>query len=186
MAVITISRQYGSLGNIVANALAERLGCRVVMRDLINQAALQAGVPEVALAMIDELGLLGIEPTQDDYDAYARAVQAIMEELAGAGNVIIVGRAGQAILRGHPGVLHVRLIAPLELRAQRLSERHHISLHAARAQAAASDRLRRTYLQHFYHIDWNDPLLYDLVINTAHLGAAQACDLICQAARQLT
>ena len=186
MAVITMSRQYGSLGNVVANALAERLGYRVVMRELINQAALRAGAPSVALAIIDELGLMGISPTQDEYLAYSRAVQTVMEDLAAAGNVIIVGRAGQVVLRDHPGALHVRLIAPLELRAQRLAERHNISVHAAHAQAIARDRQRRTYLKRFYKIDWNDPLLYDLVINTAHLGAAEACNLIYQAARQLT
>jgi cytidylate kinase len=59
-------------------------------------------------------------------------------------------------------------------------------VHAAHAQATARDRQRRTYLKRFYNIDWNDPLLYDLVINTAHLGAAEACNLIYQAARQLT
>jgi cytidylate kinase len=186
MAVITISRQYGSLGNVVATALAERLGYRVVMRELINQSALQAGAPSVALAIIDELGLLGITPTQEEYLAYSRAMQTVMEDLAAAGNVIIVGRAGQVVLRDHPGVLHVRLIAPLELRAQRLAQRHNISVHAAHAQAVASDRNRRTYLKRFYNIDWNDSLLYDLVINTAHLGATEACDLVYHAAQQLT
>ncbi len=186
MAVITISRQYGSLGNIVANALAERLGYRVVMRELINQAALLAGAPSVALAIIDELGLLGISPTQDEYLAYSRAVQTVMEDLAAAGNVILVGRAGQVVLCDHPGVLHVRMIAPLELRVKRLAERHYISAHAARAQATARDRQRRTYLKRFYNVDWNDPLLYDLVINTAHLEATEACDLIYQAARKLS
>jgi cytidylate kinase len=185
MAVITISRQYGSLGNIVANALGERLGYRVVMRELINQAALQAGAPAVALAIIDELGLLGISPTQAEYLAYSQAVQSVMEDLATAGNVIIVGRAGQVVLRHHPGVLHVRLIAPLELRAERLAERHHISVRAAHAQAVARDRQRRTYLKRFYNIDWDDPLLYDLVINTAHLGAVAVCDLIYQAVQHL-
>jgi len=185
MTVITISRQYGSLGNIVANALGERLGYRVVMRELINQAALKAGAPSVALAIIDELGLLGISPTQEEYLAYSRAVQTVMEDLAAAGNVIIVGRAGQVVLKDHPGVLHVRMVAPLDLRAQRLAERYHISVHAAHAQAVARDRQRRIYLKRFYNVDWNDPLLYDLVINTAHLGAEETCDLIYQAARQL-
>jgi cytidylate kinase len=184
MAVITMSRQYGSLGNIVVHALAESLGYRVVMRELINQAALRAGAPAVALAIIDELGLLGITPTADEYQAYTRAVQTVMEELAAAGDVIIVGRGGQVVLANFPGVLRVRMIAPLDVRARRLAERLHISVRAAHAQAAASDRQRRTYLKRFYNIDWDDPLLYDLVINTAHLDAAQACDLIYQAARQ--
>jgi cytidylate kinase len=181
MAVITISRQYGSLGNIVANAVAARLGYPVVMRDLINQAALRAGAPSVALAIIDELNLLGIAPTPAEYQAYTRAVQTVMEELAAQGSVVIVGRAGQVVLRGHPQALHVRLIAPLDVRAQRIAERHHVSLPAALAQVRASDRQRRAYLKRFYDSDWNDPLLYDLVINTARLNAEVACDLICQA-----
>jgi cytidylate kinase len=184
MAVITISRQYGSLGNGVANAVAARLGYRVVMRDLINQAALRAGSPAVALAVIDELHLLGISPTSEEYQAYIRALRSVIEELAAAGNVILTGRGGQVVLRDHPGVLHVKIVAPLEIRAQRLAERHHISLQAACAQARASDRERRLYLKRFYDIDWNDPLLYDLVINTARLSAEAACDLICQAVQQ--
>jgi cytidylate kinase len=184
MAVITISRQYGSLGNVVVNMVAQRLGYRVAMRDLINQAALRAGAPVVALAVIDELHLLGVAPTPEEYTAYIRAVQTVIEELAAEGNVILAGRGGQAVLHNRPGVLHVKMVAPLEVRAQRLAERHDISLAAARAQARASDRERRLYLKRFYNLDWNDPLLYDLVINTASLSAEAACDLICLAVQK--
>jgi len=184
MAVITVSRQYGSLGNVVVNMVAQRLGYRVAMRDLINQAALRAGSPVVALAVIDELHLLGISPTSEEYQAYIRAVQTVIEELAAEGNVILAGRGGQAVLHNRPGVLHVKIIAPLEIRAQRLAERHGIPLQAARAQARASDRERRLYLKRFYDLDWNDPLLYDLVINTARLTPEAACDLICIAVQQ--
>ena len=184
MAVITISRQYGSLGNITANALGQRLGYRVVMRELINQAARAAGAPEVALAVIDELGLLGLSPTEQDYLAYIQAVKAVMLELAEEGKVIIVGRGGQVVLAGRPDVLHVRTVAPLELRVTRIAERYHISPAAARAQVRASDRQRRIFLKRFYNIDGNDPLLYDLVINTAHMTSEAACNLICAALEQ--
>ncbi len=184
MAVITISRQYGSLGNITANALGERLGYRVVMRELINQAAQAAGAHEVALAVIDELGLLGVSPTEEDYQAYIHAVKAVMLELANQGNAIIVGRGGQVVLAGRPDVLHVRTVAPLELRVARIAERYGISLGAARAQVKASDRQRRIFLKRFYNIDANDPLLYDLVINTARMTAETACNLICTALEQ--
>ena len=185
MAVITVSRQYGSLGNVVVNAVAARLGYRVAMRELINQAALRAGAPSVALAVIDELHLLGISPDPEEYQAYIHSVRTVIEELAAEGSVILAGRGGQAVLRGRPGVLHVKIIAPLEIRAQRLAERHSISLQAARAQARASDRARCQYLKRFYDLDWNDPLLYDLVINTARLSDEAACDLICRAVQLL-
>lgn len=184
MNVITISRQYGSEGNVIADAVAARLGFKLVTRELVNQAALRAGAPSVALAVIDELHLLGIKPTPLEYQAYIEAVKTVMEELAARGNVIIVGRGGQVLLRSHPGVLNVRIVAPFDLRVQRLAGRNNISLQAAAAQVRASDRERRNYLKRFFNSDWNDPFLYDLVINTAHVTAAVACDLICQAARQ--
>jgi len=63
MAVITVSRQLGSLGCDIANSVAQRLGYRMVWRKLINQAARQARTPEMALEMLDELGLLGLRPS---------------------------------------------------------------------------------------------------------------------------
>ena len=50
MPIITLSRELGSSGDDIAVAVAERLNLRLVGRDLLNQAARQAGVPEVALA----------------------------------------------------------------------------------------------------------------------------------------
>ncbi len=184
MAVITISRQYGSLGNIIANALGQRLGYRVVMRELINQAARAAGAPVVALAVIDELGLLGLAPSEQDYQAYIQAVKSVMLELADQGNVIIAGRGGQVVLAGRPDALHVRTVAPAELRVARIAERYAISLAAARAQIKASDRQRRIFLKRFYNIDGNDPQLYDLVLNTARMTAETACNLICAALQE--
>jgi cytidylate kinase len=181
MGVITISRQLGSLGDEVAQATAKRLNYPVICRELINQAAKRARVPEVALATIDDLGLFGLHPSPEARTAYHHAVQALMEELSTEGNVIIIGRAGQVILSGHPNVLHVQVIAPALLRAQRISHNLGISLEAAQAQIKASDRSRRDYLCRCYHARWDDPELYDLVINTARLNPDAAACLICQA-----
>jgi cytidylate kinase len=119
--VITISRQLGSLGNQIARATAELLGYRLVWRDLINEAALRAGAPGTALAVIDELGLLGISLSKKEIRAYRKALKQVMKELYSAGNAVIVGRAGQIILHDQPAVLHVRVVAPAELRAQRIA-----------------------------------------------------------------
>ncbi|MFU8771617.1 MAG: AAA family ATPase [Anaerolineales bacterium] len=184
MGVITISRQLGSLGNEVAQAVSRRLNYPVFCRDLINKAANRAGVPEVALATIDDLGLFGLRPSTEARSAYQQAVKAVMEELCIQGDVILVGRAGQVILRDHPEVLHVKVIAPAVVRAQRISLQLGISIDAARAQIEASDRSRRNYLRRYYHARWDDPELYDLIVNTARLSADAAACLICQALTQ--
>jgi cytidylate kinase len=185
MAVITISRQLGSLGCDIANSVAQRLGYRMVWRELINQAARQARTPEMALEMLDELGLLGLRPALSTEKAYLNAVRELIEELAGAGNVLIVGRGGQSVLRGWPDTLHVRLIAPLDVRVQRVIERQAITAQAALAQIRASDRRRKRFVEHAYHVDWGDPDLYDLVINTAFVDVAQSTSLICHAVNSM-
>jgi cytidylate kinase len=181
MAVITVSRQLGSLGSIVAQQAAERLGYRIVEREVINQAALRAGAPEVALAMIDELHLLGLCPSEEACQAYIQALQMVMEDLADGGNIVIVGRAGQVILADRPETLHVRLIAPLQLRVERIAQRRNISLQAARAQVTASDRCRKKFLKRFYQRDLDDPEQYDLIINTARFTCEAAVNIISQA-----
>ena len=186
MAVITISRQLGSLGNEVAQAAAVRLNYEVICRKLIDLAANRAGVPEVALATIDDLGLFGLRPSSEARRAYHQAVQVIMDELTTKNNIIIIGRAGQAILRNHPEVLHVRVFAPAQLRAHRISAQQGISIEAARAQIEASDRSRRNYLRRFYQVRWDDPELYDMIINTTCLNIDISAYLICQAAENCT
>ncbi len=184
MAVITISRQMGSLGCQVADEIARCLSYRVFWREVINEAAIRAGVPEVALATIDELDLLGLRPSPDARKAYHAAVHEIMMELTREGNVVIVGRAGQVILRGKPDVLHVRVYAPLELRIARITRKYNVSPEAARAQALASDKARTLYLKRYYQARWDDPDLYDVMINTEHLGAEEAALVICKALEQ--
>ncbi len=181
MSTITVSRQLGSLGYDVANAVAERLSYRLVRREVIFQAARRAGAPEVALAAIDELGLLKMCPSPQACHAYHRAMKQMMEEIAAEGNVVIVGRAGQVILREHSQVLHVRVVAPKPLRIERLMQRYNIPAEAAEAQIEASDRYRRNYVKRFYHARWDDPELYDLVINTEHLSPDLAAELVAAA-----
>jgi cytidylate kinase len=185
MTAITISRQLGSLGTPIARDVAQRLGYRMVWRQVINEAARRAGAPEAALAAIDDLGLLDLHPSPRALRAYQHAVREVMEDLAAEGEVVIVGRAGQVILGGRPDVLHVRIIAPPAVRVERIASMQEIPTEAARAQLEESDRTRRDYLRDTYDVDWNDPQLYDLVLNTERMTVESAGDLICQALRAL-
>lgn len=178
MTIITISRQLGSLGSQVAYRVAEKLGYRLVWRELINQAARRVGSPELALAEIDELGLLEIRPSPKAWRAYRSVVEEIIHDLAEEGGVVLMGRAGQVILAGRADALHVRIVAPPALRAERLAARLAITGECAAAQVETSDRNRASYLRRMYRARWDDPNLYHLVINTAWLEVESASDLI--------
>ena len=85
MPVITLSREMGSGGDDIAVEVARRLGLRLAGRDVINQAARQAGVPDVALADIDELGLLGVKPGRQALQRYRETAEQLIGEMADAG-----------------------------------------------------------------------------------------------------
>jgi len=78
--------------------------------------------------------------------------------------------------------LHVRLSHRLKFGCT-VSETRGVTMEAARAQIQTSDRARRSYLRRFYHVNWDDPAIYDLVLNTGRISAATAADSICHAAR---
>jgi cytidylate kinase len=186
MSAITISRQMGSQGDELAAQVAERLGWRRICRDLINQAARAAGVPQVALAEIDELGFLGLRPSAREWGAYQSEVEGIIRVLADAGDVVIVGRGGQVVLRDRPDVLHVRVVAPWEVRIARLRQERNISADSASACLEASDRARARYLRRSHGARLEDPALYHLTVNTGLLDLSQAADLVIQALQART
>ncbi len=94
------------------------------------------------------------------------------------GNVVIVGRGGQAILRDKPDVLHVRIEAPLDLRVQRLVERSNVSAREAQHHIQTRDRASAEYLERFYGVNWADSSLYHLIINTGKWSPEAAAQCI--------
>jgi cytidylate kinase len=178
MSAITISRQMGSQGDELALQVAQRLGWQLVQRDLINQAALAAGVPHMALVDIDELGLLNLRPSAKEWRAYQNHVEGLIHAWAYKGEVVIVGRGGQMALRGWPDVFHLRVVTPLEMRLAQLQREKNISAEAAQARLEASAKTRARYLQRSYGVQLDNPTLYHLIINTGLLGLSPAVNLV--------
>lgn len=185
MAVITLSREMGSRGDDIARAVAARLGLRLVGRELINRAAKEAGAPEVALAEIDELGLLGVKPSAAALRLYQEKVAAVIHELAAHGDVLLVGRGGQMLLADRPDVLHVRIIAPRPMRLALVQERCRVPAEVAEARIDASDAARTGFLKRHFGVRGDEAYLYDLVINMVHMDVSAAVDLVCLAAARL-
>ncbi len=185
MGAITISRQMGSQGDELAQQVAQQLGWRWVSRELINRAALAAGAPQVALAEIDELDFFHLHPSAKEWQAYQKQVEHFILDLANEGNVVIVGRGGQIVLREHSDVLHVRVIAPFETRVAWLQQKKNLPAESAQARLEKSDRRRGRYLQRSYKANLNDPALYHLIINSGLLDLSQAVNLVGQTFQEI-
>jgi cytidylate kinase len=197
MRAITISRQYGSGGGEVAARLARRLGWQLIDHAIVAQVARRMGITEeeahardervvgVLTRILSTMGSAAPEasvapplPAVADEEAYYEALRHIVESAADTGRAVIVGRGAQAFLRGRRDVLHVRVVAPLEQRITYVARREGLDDADARARIQLKDRDRARFLQVQHHCNPDDPLNYDLVINTAILDLDGAVDLI--------
>jgi cytidylate kinase len=134
---------------------------------------------EAAVAQLKIGGGLEYVPPPD----YLDLIRSVIVEYAAKGQVMIVGRGGQMILRGRPDVLHVQVIARFETRVYNIIQREGVKWREAANRVRTADEQRAGYLRRFYNVDWLDPSLYDLVINTDKIPRDAAVELVAQAAQ---
>ena len=195
MRAITISRQYGSGGGEVAARLARRLGWQLIDHEIVAQVAHSLGITQEeadvhdervegfivrALHALQSAALVvpaPIAPLEQAEVVYNEALREVVETAADTGRVVIVGRTGQVLLAGRRDVLHVRIVAPLQQRIIYVAQREGLD-EAAQSRVQSKDRDRVRYTQARYGRSVDDPMLYDLVINTGVLDLDSAVDLI--------
>ena len=214
MAVITMSRQVGSGAQEVADRVVEEFGLRMFDKALMMRVAAEVGLHEseivdysdeeykarnfferlfsrqrtIASVRTRTRGAGGAEQISTQVLDEARAIdliRATMGAAYGRGGVLIIGRGGQAILEDKPDVLHVRVVAPLEDRIERLQKQESLTAAQARRFVLERDRATAEYLRTFHHINWDDPTLYHLVVNTGKLGVDKAAEFVLTAAKGL-
>lgn len=127
-----------------------------------------------------------------------RLVQKAIQSAYQVGNMVIVGRGGQVLLKDQPDVFHIRIVAPLEYRRQRIEEQLRQTVGQIAGQSATEssdpqaqakeliaqrDAASADYLQSYYHARWDDPLLYHLVLNTGKMSMDQAVQIIVKLAQ---
>ncbi|GAP15971.1 cytidylate kinase [Longilinea arvoryzae] len=207
MTTITLSRQLGSGGDSIASRVSELLNYRLFDKNMILQVAAEVGLSESEIVDFSEDSHVarnfferlfggprtvsrsrvwvespgGVRTAQDirlDDQSSVAITQASVQAAYRRGNVVIVGRGGQAILRGRKDVLHVRIVAPLEMRIARLVDEQFTSYETATQMVKQHDRASQDYLKHYYDIDWDDPLLYHMIINTGQCSVEMAAQWI--------
>lgn len=116
---------------------------------------------------------------------YVDMVEMVIRDVAEEGNVCMVGRGSQVILRDTPRALHVQIVAPFEQRVRTLVQREGIDESKAATRLRASDQARRDYLRRYHRVEWLDPTLYDLVLNISKMSSSLAAQVIVDAYGQL-
>ncbi|NLE43227.1 MAG: cytidylate kinase-like family protein [Chloroflexi bacterium] len=203
MAVITISREMGSEGDVIADMLCEELGYCRVDKEVFRRMASETGLDVEALDSMereftkrprfvsqDMTSLYRKQRSAFEKDlviteeAYARFLREAMEHQAREGNAVIVGRGGQMILSDWPGVLHVHLHAGKDVRVRRVMRRMGVDEATASRMIDISDEQRRQYIRVMHNnANWERMQYYHLVIDTGKVCPEVAAAIIVQAAR---
>jgi cytidylate kinase len=178
MSVITVSRQLGSLGTEIAQKVGEILQYEFIDKEKIGKALASYGLPELELEKFDEKKPPLWDSLQIQRKKFLHFIQAVIYDFAQKGRVIIAGRGGQVLLKDLPGVLHLRIIAPFEVRIRRFIEQSGGDEKQAARILRRGDRDSAGFLRFFFDVDWDDPALYDLVINTQKLSVDAAVKMI--------
>jgi len=187
MAVITISRHPGSLGDTMARALAERLNYRLVERGELIRVAESIGGPDVAWDRAPEMRERSPsfwERLNEERRRYASVLRRATTQLAEEDNVVIVGLGGGQLLKGLSNVLRLQIIAPMDVRLERVMERGFddvtgpLSRDKARDLIRTRDRDISGYMRYLFNIDWLESQHWDLVINTGRFSVAESVQIV--------
>jgi cytidylate kinase len=199
--LITVSREFGAGGSDLARKLGERLGWPVLDDDVTCRCAQRLQIDTSAVERLREhsptllarlsAALLVAPPEAPGIDtSHLLTIDAIAEaalesilEAAQTLPLIFVGFGTQCIFAGRTDALHVRVVAPLETRVERLRARFGWDATNAATRARRMDEDRRRYVQRYFHRDVKDPLLYDVQINTGRTSFDEAARMIEQLVR---
>lgn len=178
--VITVSRQYGSNGRMIARKLAEYLQIPFFDKDLLKIVQTNFDIPYQELVKVDEKAASRWRyPVEDAYqmqgkyryepmnDVLFEAESKLIRKLAGEVPCVIVGRCSNYLLRNLPEHVSVYIFAPYEERVRRVMERSGIDEKEASRLVKKIDKERRYYYNYHTDASWSDMSQYDLCIDSS-------------------
>lgn len=183
MALITLTSGIGCEEMTIARSIADKLKLQLYDDQTLQKRASQMGLASEDVRGFDEKApglfdrLLRRKP-----DLYLDLLGALVYEIGKQGEGIIFGHGAQFLLADFECALHVRIFSSEPSRIGHLMDLHGMSYEAAEKVISKSDNERRGFLQFAFHRDWNDPSLYDLIINRDKLGTDSAATLITEVA----
>jgi cytidylate kinase len=183
MSIVTLAHAAYSGGGAIADAVAKRLNYRSIDREVLIEASQRYGISEAKYAEVLETEGHWWERWHESLRLYRITLQAAMCEMAQGGNLVYYGRAGQQLLPQISHVLKVLIVAPVEYRISQLREqKNNMDVESAREFLRELDRVRSRRFRALFNEDWQDPVGYDLVINSSSLSADGAVSIIVEAA----
>ena len=184
--VLTLSREPGSGGNLVAKLVADRLKLDLFHQEIINAMAENADTSVRVIRTLDEKGVSMIEDwvsaaISDRHlwpDQMSHVLMRVIGTIGKHGKAIIVGRGANFVLPPE-NRFRVRIIAPMDRRINCVAESYGISKDEAKRRVMRTESDRRAFVRKYFHSDIADPANYDMILNTGTLSIESAAAAIC-------
>jgi len=128
----------------------------------------------------EDVSLPTWEKPLDDAHYFA-GLQSVIRDLAKSSSIVIRGRGSQFILKDYPGTLRILIVAPLELRVRRVAESSKSDERTAKKEIENYDSGRREFIKKYFHATLENPLDFDMVINTELVTFEDAAVIIANA-----
>lgn len=191
--IINVGRQIGSGGGEIARILADKFGCRLLDKELLNLAAKESGFSEKFFEQNDEqrgflkslfhmhAPLVGdsnmCRNNFSEENLFLFQSEAI-KKAASEGSCVFVGRAADYILRDEPNAISIFITADIESRIENVSKRMGIDKNAARKFIEDKEDERSKYYNYYTGKKWGHASSYDLCIDSSILGIEQTAEFI--------
>lgn len=167
MAILTLSREFGSAGGDIGIAVALSLNYRYLDKEIIMKGIRDSSTKWEELGKLLDLSSPTIWEKNNKFSrGFQALVQKAMLSCAAGDNAVIIGRGGNFLLKGIPHVLRVRITTPLERRIADVMNREGLEREAAAWLIEKEDRERASFVFSGYGRNWSESGEYDLIYNT--------------------
>lgn len=174
--IISLSREYGSGGHLIAEQLAKDFGLSLFDHNMLDEIAREKRVSVEKITKYDERPRISMYRTVRGFSNSPEGNIAQMQfdylrKKADAGeSFVIVGRCSETVLKGYPGLLTFFILADEEQKIKRVMEVRNVSAAEAKSIMRRHDKKRKAYHNTYCDMRWGDSRIYDMTINSSRLG----------------
>lgn len=199
--VITISREFGSGGREIGEAVAKRLGIELYDKTIIEMVAEKSGYSvdfveendqRLSRSMLFQIAVTGTLPPwlSDSKKPEAAgglfaAQSEVIKGLAAKGGCVIVGRCADYILREDKNRISVFIRGESDDKVNRCVREYGLNPQNAVSDMMRRDRERADYYEHYTGSKWGSVENYDICLNSSLLGEEGCIELILDAVKRL-
>ena len=183
--IITVGREFGSGGHIIAAKLAEHFGIQLLDSNILAEVAKKSNASEEYLKKYDESARnLFFSRTVNGFSNSPEEIIAQMQfdyikQKSDAGeSFVVIGRCADYILRENPALVRVFVLGDTEAKIKRTAEREGISEDKAKIRMEQADKRRKYFNNTHSENKWGDSRSYDITVNSSKLGLDSTAELL--------